>query len=340
MHLGTMIARASGATMRRREFITLVGGVAAAWPVTVRAQQGRRPVRIGFVPVGSPNNKYDQSLVEAFRQGLRQTGLVEDRDIVLDVVWPKNDPNEAVSEALKRGAGILIPCGSSASVAAKQQTSIIPILFLNVGDPIAMGLVESFPHPGRNATGFSDNLTDLSGKLVELDRDLSLERVIIDYFWYTAWPDGQNRYNATEQAARAAGMTLRPRGISDIAQLDGAFVAIKQMGARAVVVQPSPFTYGQRGAIIASATKNGLGTIFAFPVAAREGSLIAYGPDYLHMYRRAPLYVERLLKGIKPADLPVEQPSKVELLVNTRTAKALGIELPLPLLIRADELIE
>jgi putative tryptophan/tyrosine transport system substrate-binding protein len=326
--------------MRRREFLILLGAAAATWPVTVRAQQGRRPVRIGFVPVGSPNNKYDQSLVEAFRQGLRQTGLVEDRDIVLDVVWPKNDPNEAVSEVLKRGADMLIPCGSSASVAAKRQTSTIPILFLNVGDPIAMGLVESFPHPGRNATGFSDNLSDLSGKLVELDRDLSAERGIIDYFWYTAWPDGQNRYEATEKAAQAAGMTLRSKGISDVAQLDDAFVAIKQMGARTVVVQPSPFTYGQRGAIIASATKNGLGTIFAFPVAAREGSLIAYGPDYLHMYRRAPLYVERLLKGTKPADLPVEQPSKVELLVNTKTAKTLGIDLPLPLLIRADELID
>jgi putative ABC transport system substrate-binding protein len=325
--------------MRRREFLILLGAV-AAWPVTVRAQQGRRPVRIGFVPVGSPNNKYDQSLVEAFRQGLRQTGLVEDRDMVLDVVWPKNDPNEAVSEVLKRGADMLIPCGSSASVAAKRQTSTIPILFLNVGDPIAMGLVESFPHPGRNATGFSDNLSDLSGKLVELDRYLSAEHAIIDYFWYTAWPDGQNRYEATEQAAQAAGMTLRSKGISDVAQLDDSFVAIKQMGARTVVVQPSPFSYGQRGAIIASATKNGLGTIFAFPVAAREGSLIAYGPDYLHMYRRAPLYVERLLKGTKPADLPVEQPSKVELLVNTKTAKTLGIDLPLPLLIRADELIE
>src|SRR5262245_34396198 len=325
--------------MKRSEFIILLG-VAATWPVAVRAQQGRRPVRIGFVPVGSPNNKYDQSLVEAFRQGLRQTGLVEDQDIVLDIVWPKNDPNEAVSEVLKRGADILIPCGSSASVAAKRQTSTIPILFLNVGDPIAMGLVESFPHPGSNATGFSDNLADLSGKLLELDRDLSLERGIIDYFWYTAWPDGQNRYKATEQAAKAGGVTLRSKGISDVTQLDDAFVAIKQMGARSVVVQPRPFTYGQRGAIIASATKNGLGTIFAFPVAAREGSLIAYGPDYLHMYRRAPFYVDRILKGTKPADLPVEQPTRIELVVNLQVAKALGIEVPLSLLIRADELLE
>src|SRR5262245_1868025 len=112
------------------------------------------------------------------------------------------------------------------------------------------------------------------------------------------------------------------------------------MGARSVVVQPSPFTYGQRGAIIPSAIKNGLGTIFAFPVAAKEGSLIAYGPDYLHMYRRAPFYVDRILKGTKPADLPVELPTKVELVVNLTTAKALGLEMPLSLLIRADELVE
>ena len=326
--------------MRRRDFITLIGASAATWPLALQAQQAKSPVLLGFLPIGLPDNKYDQSLVEAFRQGLRTAGLVEDQDVVMDVIWSKGDANEAVSEALKRGAGLLVPCGSSASVAAKRQTSTIPILFLNVGDPIAMGLVESFAHPGRNATGFSDNLTDLSGKLVELAKNMSGERRIVEYFWYTAWPDGQNRYNTTEQAVRAAGMTLRSTGISDIAQLDGALVAIKETGARIVIVQPSPFTYTQRGLIIASATKNGLGTIFAFPVAAREGSLISYGPDYLHMYRRAPFYVGRILKGTNPAELPVEQPTKVELLVNTQTAKNLGIELPLPLLIRADELIE
>jgi putative tryptophan/tyrosine transport system substrate-binding protein len=326
--------------MRRREFITLIGASAAAWPLALQAQQAKGPVRLGFLPIGLPDNKYDQSLVEAFREGLRIAGLVEDKDVVIDVIWSKGDANEAVSEALKRGAGLLIPCGSSASVAAKRQTSTIPILFLNVGDPIAMGLVQSFPHPGHNATGFSDNLVDLSGKLVELDRDLSSERVVIDYFWYTAWPDGENRYNATKQAAQGVGLELRSKGITDINQVDDAFAAIKQAGARTVIVQPSPFTYTQRGPIIASAMKNGLGTIFAFPVAAREGSLAGYGPDYLHMYRRAPLYVDRILKGTNPADLPVEQPTKVELLVNTQTAKNLGIELPLPLLIRADELVE
>jgi ABC-type uncharacterized transport system substrate-binding protein len=279
------------------------------------------------------------ALVAAFQQGLRGVGLIENRDIILDVAWVSGDPDQAVSDVLRRGAELLVPCGSSASVAAKRQTSTIPIVFLSVGDPIAMGLVESLPRPGRNATGFSDILADLSGKLVDLSRELSKPQTTVDYLWHTAWPDGQNRYQATE-AVQAAGMKLRSKGIADIAELDDALVTMKQSGSKTLVVQPSPFTYGHRGRIIALAMQNGLGTIFAFPVAAREGSFVAYGPDYLHMYRRAPLYVDRVLKGTNPADLPVEQPAKVELLVNLQTAKMLGIEVPLSLLIRADELIE
>jgi putative tryptophan/tyrosine transport system substrate-binding protein len=325
--------------MKRREFITLIGG-AAAWPLAARAQGRNGPVRLGFLPLGSSSNAYDRSLVEAFQQGLRQAGLIEDRDIVLDVVWSSGDPDQAVSEVLRRGAEVLIPCGSSASVAAKRQTSSIPIVFLSVGDPKAMGLVETLSHPGRNATGFSDILADLSGKLVDLARELSKPQTTVDYLWYTAWPDGQNRYHATEQAAQAAGLKLRSKGIAAIGELEDSLTAIKQSGSTTLIVQPSPFTYGQRERIITSATKNGLGMIFAFPVAAREGSLIAYGPDYLHMYRRAPFYVDRVLKGTKPADLPVEQPTRVELLINLQSAKALGIEMPLSLLIRADELLE
>ena len=326
--------------MRRREFITLLGSAAGAWPLASRAQQSKGPVRLGFVPLGSPSNSYDRSLVEAFQQGLRQVGLIENRDIVLDVVWAGNDPDQAVKEVVRRGADMLIPCGSSASVAARRQTSTIPIMFLSVGDPIAMGLVESLPHPGRNATGFSDILGDLSGKLVDLAGELIKPQTTIDYLWQTTWPDGQNRYQATEKAAQAAGMNLRSKGIGDIAELDSALTAMKQNGSTVLIVQPSPISYGQRGRIIASAMKNGLGTIYAFPIAAREGSLIAYGPDYLQMYRRAPLYVGRILKGTKPADLPVELPTKVEFLINLHAAKTVGIEVPLSLLIRADELLE
>jgi putative tryptophan/tyrosine transport system substrate-binding protein len=205
---------------------------------------------------------------------------------------------------------------------------------------MAMGLIESLSRPGRNATGFSDILADLSGKFVDLAIELTKPRTTIDYVWHTAWPDGQNRYRATEQAVQAAGMQLRAKGIADITELDSALAAIKQSGSVVLIVQPSPLTYAHRRRIVVSAMKNGLGTIFAFPVAAREGSLVAYGPDYLHMYRRAPFYVDRILKGTKPGDLPVEQPTKIELLVNLQVAKALGIEVPLSLLIRADELLE
>jgi putative ABC transport system substrate-binding protein len=325
--------------MRRREFITFLGGAVAS-PFAVRAQNAKPPTRIGFLPMGSPSNSYDRSLVEAFRQGLREVGLVENRDIVLDVVWTKGDPDQAVTEAMQRGAELLVPTGSSASVAAKRRTSTIPIVFISVGNPIAMGLVESLPRPGGNATGFSDILADLGSKLVELARELSKPQVTVDYLWHTAWPDGQNRLQATEQAAQSLGVKLRSRGIADVAEINDALAAMRQSAATTLIVQPSPFTYGQRERIIKSAINHGLATIFGFPIAARDGALIAYGPNYLHMTRRAPLYVDRILKGTKPADLPVEQPTKIELVINLKTAKALGLEVPLPLLIRADELVE
>ena len=141
--------------MRRREFITLLGGAAAsAWPLAARGQHAKSPVRIGFLPLGSASNTYDRSLVEAFREGLRQVDLVENRDIVLEVVWIAGDPDHAVSDLVQRGAELLVPCGTSASVAAKRQTFTIPIVFISVGNPIGIGLVESLSRPGRNATGF------------------------------------------------------------------------------------------------------------------------------------------------------------------------------------------
>jgi len=325
--------------MRRREFITLIGG-AAAWPLAARGQEPQKPIRIGVLPFGSPSNAYDRSLFEAFRSGLRQAGLVENRDIVLDVVWTgAGDPDQAVADVIQRGAQLLVPTGSSASVATKRRTSTIPIVFISVGNPIAMGLVESLAHPASNATGFADILSDLSAKLVQLAREVSKPHATIDYLWHSAWPDGKNRFQATEEAALAAGVQLRSRAIVDTAEVDEAIAAMKQNGATTVIVQPSPFTYGQRH-IVGAASRHGLATVFAFPIAARDGALIGYGPDYIHMNRRAPFYVAQILKGTKPADLPVEQPTKVELHVNLKTAKTLGLEVPLSLLIRADELIE
>ena len=328
--------------MRRREFIALLGGTAVAWPLGANAQHAKGPTRIGLLPFGSPSNAYDKSLVDAFRSGLRQAGLIEDRDIVLDIVWTSGsdtDTDKAVTELMRRGAEVLVPTGSTASVAAKRHTSTIPIVFISVGNPVAMGLVENLAHPGGNATGFSDVYSELSAKLVELGTTVNKQDTIY-YLWHTAWPDGKNRFQSTEQAAQSAGVKLRARGIAESAEIDQAVTALKLDGATTIIVQPSPFTYRERARIVDSASHDGLATIFGFPAAARDGALISYGPDYLTMNQRAPLYVNQIVKGTKPADLPVELPTKISLLVNLKTAKALGVHVPLQLLIRADELIE
>jgi putative ABC transport system substrate-binding protein len=325
--------------MKRREFIAGLGG-AAVWPAVAWGQQFKRPVRISFLPLGSPSNTYDQSLVQAFRQGLRQVGLVENRDVMLDVTWITGDPEKAIAEVIQRGTDLLVPCGSSASVAARRLTLTIPTVFISVGNPVGMGLVESLSHPGRNVTGFSDLLGDLGGKLVDLSKELNKSKETVDYLWHTDWPDGRQRFHDTDKDARSLGVSLRSHGVGDTADVNEIVAAVKAGGGITLIVQPSPFTYRFRERIIASAIKNGISAIFAFPIAAREGALIAYGPDYVSLYRKAPLYIDRIIKGTKPADLPVEQPTKVELIVNLKTAKTLGLEIPLSLLIRADEIIE
>jgi len=328
--------------MRRRDFIKVIAGSAAPWPLAARAQQADRAIRIGLLPFGSPSNAYDKSLVDAFRSGLRQAGLIEGRDIVLDIVWTSGsdtDTNKAVEDLIGRGAALLVPTGSIASVATKRHMSAIPIVFISVGNPVATGLVENLAHPGGNATGFNDIFSDLSGKLVQYERAINKQDTIY-YLWHTAWPDGKNRFQATEQAVQSVGVKLQARGIAESPEIDQAIRALRLDGATTIIVQPSPFTYRERSHIIDAASDNGLGAIFGFPAAARDGALMAYGPDYLHMNQRAPFYVSQILKGTKPADLPVELPAKINLLVNLKTAKRLGVEVPLSVLIRADELIE
>jgi len=328
--------------MKRREFITLLGGAAAAWPLSARAQQQENPVRIGFLPVGSQSNSYDRSLVEAFRLGLRELGVVENRHVVLDVVWINNEPElpQAVNELTQRGAKLLIPCGTSASVAAKQQVSTIPIVFINVGNPVGVGLVQSLSRPGGNVTGFSDMHADLSGKYVQFASELGKPQEPVNYLWYTGWADGQYRLHATERAAQSLGVNLRSRWIGEISEATDVMAAMTADGAVTLIIQSSPFMFRHRRRIIDSAMDHGLATIYAFPPGARDGAVIAYGPDYGDLYRRAASYVERILKGTKPADLPVEQPTKFELVINLRTARRLGLSVPTSLLSVADEVIE
>ena len=234
----------------------------------------------------------------------------------------------------------MIPAGTSASVAVKRQVSTIPILFINVGNPVGLGLIESLSRPGANVTGFSDMHADLSGKYVQLASELGEPQATVNYLWYTEWADGQYRLQATERAAQSLRVKLRSAGIGDIAEANDVLAAMKADGAVTVIIQSSPFVFRHRARLIDAAMNYGLATIFAFPQAARDGALIAYGPDYPDLYRRAAPYAKRILKGEKPADLPVEQPTKFELLINLKTAKALSITVPQSLLVTADELIE
>jgi len=328
--------------MRRRQFIGLIGG-AAAWPLAARAQQqGSPPTRIGFLPLGSPSSVSDLSLVEAFKNGVHDAGLLEGRDVSLDVVWTQNvhEYSEEVSELIQRGAAILVTAGSSASAAAKQGTSTIPIVFVNVGNPIGIGLVKNLPHPGGNVTGFADAVADLSGKFVDIARELGGPQAPIDYLWYTAWEDGQHRFSLTEQAAKAAAMTLRSRPLSDINDLEPQLAAMKSDGATIVIIQAGPYTHRYRKRIIQGATSMGCATIYGFPPVAQDGALIAYGPDAIEMYHAAGQYSARIVKGEKPADLPVQQPTHFQLVINLGTAKTLGLKLPTTLLARADEVID
>jgi putative ABC transport system substrate-binding protein len=325
--------------MRRREFIT--GLVAtAAWRCDVRAQQA--PLRAGFLPLGSSSNAYDRSLFDLFRQGLRDVGVVEDRDIVLDTVWTSDEGDipRALTELMERGAGLLIPCGAIAAVAAKRRVSTIPILFIDVFNPIGLGLIDSFSRPGGNVTGLSDMHPDLSGKYVQFARDLNKPQAPVDYLWLAGAVNGQYRLRVTEEAARSLRVDLRSWVIGDISELDDALAEIKASGATTVIAQSSPFTFRQRGPILEAAMKHGIAMIYAFPPAATDGALIAYGPDYGALYHRAASYVKRILQGAKPADLPVEQPARFELIVNLKTARALGVSVPVTLINLADQVIQ
>jgi putative ABC transport system substrate-binding protein len=324
--------------MRRREFITFLGS-AAAWPLSVRAQQPAMPV-IGFLSPGSPES--DVARLIGVRQGLKESGYVEGQSVAIEYRFARgqNDRLPALAADLvdRRMAG-MVTAGTPATLAAKAATATIPIVF-NVGvDPVQFGLAASLSRPGGNLTGVVILSADLAAKKLEILHELLPDAAVVAMLVNPANPIVEPESRATQDAARSLGVQLHILRASTAGEIDAGASLVK-LRARALVVGDDSYFINQRAQIIALAALHAIPTISGWREFAAAGGLMSYGTDLADAYRQAGLYAGKILKGIRPADLPVQQVVKIELVVNLKTAKTLGITFPLPLIGRADEVIE
>jgi putative tryptophan/tyrosine transport system substrate-binding protein len=323
--------------MRRRDFIVIFGG-AALWPVAAPAQQGMAV--IGFLHSGSP--QVNSGIVEAFRQGLREAGYTESKNIRIEFRWAedRNDRLPALAADLIRIPVAVIAANSVAALATRAATAAIPIVFQSGVDPVASGLVASLGHPGGNTTGVSFFASTLELKKLEVVHELMPPAGVIAVLVNPNNPQADIQANDLQ----AAGSLLRRRlmileGGSE-SDLDAGFATLAQQGVKAIVVVGDPFFNSRRNQLIALAARYAIPAIYSNRENVDEGGLISYGASLPEAYRQVGIYVGRILKGAKPADLPVLQPTKFEMVINLKTAKALGLELPAALLDRADKVIE
>jgi putative ABC transport system substrate-binding protein len=281
--------------------------------------------------------------VDAFRDGLRGLGYKEGRDVFLEIRWAggSNEPLVGLAvELVALKVDVLLTVSTPAALAAKQATATIPIVFTAVGDPVGAGVVPSLARPGGNATGFSMLATELSAKRLEILREIAPNTSPVAMLWNDTNPGMTLRAHEAERAAATLGLTIQSYGVHDLVTFDPAFEAIVSAGGAAVLTLVDPFTRLHRQRIIDFVAERHLPAIYETREFVDAGGLISYGIDLSAMQRRAALYVDKILKGAKPADLPVEQPTKFELVINLRTAKTLGLTIPPSLLSRADEVIE
>jgi putative ABC transport system substrate-binding protein len=282
-------------------------------------------------------------LVDAFRDGLRGLGYKEGRDFLLELRWAggSNEPLFGLAlELVASKVDVLQTFSTPAALAAKRATTTIPIVFTGVGDPIGAGVVPSLAHPDGNATGFSMLATELSAKRLEILREIAPNRSPVAMLWNDTNPGMVIRARESEKAAAALGLTIQSYGVHDLVTFNPAFEAIASAGDAALLTLVDPFLRLHRQRIIDFAAERHLPAIYEMREFVEAGGLISYGIDLADMQRQAALYVDKILKGAKPADLPVQQPTKFELAINLRTAKALGLTIPPSLLTRADEVIE
>jgi putative ABC transport system substrate-binding protein len=309
-----------------------------AAPLAVEAQQGQKTPRIGFLSPGNATS----SPTDAFRQGLRDLGYGEGQNLVVEYRWGDGDiarlPVLAAELAGLR-VEVLVATNNPAVLAAKQAVGSIPIVCVACSEPVGTGLVASLAHPGNNVTGLSLITPELSGKRLQLLRETLPKISSVALLWDAGHVGMADRVRETEAAARRLGVTLHVEWVKDPANLNQAFAALAQTRPDAFLTTVEPFTEGHRQRIVDFAAQQRLPAMYEDREFVSAGGLIAYGPSFAANYRRAATYVDRILKGAKPADLPVEQPTKFELVINLKTAKALGVTIPQSILIRADEVI-
>jgi putative ABC transport system substrate-binding protein len=329
--------------MRRRAFITLLGGMAAAWPLAARAQPPERMRRIGVLMNTAADDPEGQARMAAFHQGLQEWGWTPGRNAQIDIRWGAVDADSSrryAAEVVALAPDVILASASAAMGALQQTTRTVPIVFVGIVDPVGAGLVESLARPGGNATGFTLFEYSLSGKWLELLKEIAPGVTRAAVLRDTAVGSGVGQYAIIQAIAPSLGVELRPIDVHDPVEIERAVVAFAQVPNGGLINVGAPATLVHRNLIITLAARHHLPAVYSIPVSARSGGLIAYGPDAVPFYRRAASYVDRILKGEKPADLPVQAPTKYELVINMKTAKALGLTVPPTLLVRADEVIE
>lgn len=327
--------------MERREFITLLGGAAAAWPLAVRAQQRAMSV-IGFVSSRSSGESAVQ--VAAFREGLSEKGFAEGNNLAIAFRWAEGHYDRLpalCSELVHQGVAVLVTAGGPPSaLAAKAATLTTPIIFILASDPIKFGLVASLNHPGSNATGVALFAVAVEPKKLEILHELVPKTTQIGVLVNPRNPNSQTITTELQTASAALGLQIHIVNAATIAEVGAAFTTLVQQDVGALVVAADPFFADQREALVTLAAQHALPAIYEWREFAAAGGLVSYGTIISDAYRQAGVYTGRILKGEKPVDLPVVQPTKFELVINRKTAKALGLEIPQPMLATADEVIE
>jgi len=327
--------------MKRREFILLLGG-AVVWPLAGRAQQGERMRRIGVLMVQAAKDPEGQARLVAFLQGLQQLGWSEGHNLRVETRWAtaNEDVRKHAAELAATAPDVILATATLAVAPLQQATRTVPIVFVNVVDPVGAGFVASLARPGGNATGFTAFEYGVSGKWLELLKELAPGVTRVAVLRDPGTASGIGQFAAIQSVAPGLRVELSPADVRDAAEIERDITAFAGTSGNGLIVTGSPSAAAHRELIAALAARYKLPAVYAFRFYVTAGGLISYGPDTIDQYRSGASYVGRILKGEKPADLPVQAPTKYELVINLKTAKALGLTVPPTLLARADEVIE